>query len=551
MAPPATVSAVIFAVATFAFVACADVQPAPASTSTPRPTPTAIPVSTSIVTPTTVSATVTPVASVPTQAPTRTRVVEPVPTLTPTSVPTPIPTPVPASTAGHSYLTEEIPPCTPISGYSVDPCEPDVKIQTRAVGGVGSGGIFEYDQPQTVRAFLDGGSISFIPHIVLRGTYIPETARCTAGNPYHVPSYQEPGYFQHSILFQCFADVRVNGYILGEGFDRLTVQVSFRHYWDGYYASIAASENMTEQEEVEFIRAMDALVLERGSATGDTEGIYGTEVVLFIGPGSNHATEVWQVYETWDVQRLEDNTVIVVHPHRDSWRAARPDDYQAYRSQLEMELPAFTQAVIAANQARITEYGGRIAPEDIQSRAEGVNLPMLVTDANELRQYYIDTGAYDHPDGPPSQPPPPCGLAVPDPANNPGLMRDCITLLGLKDALRGTATLNWAASSTITTWEGVALNASSTRVAELELDDEDLDGTIPPSLGELSALVTLDLSDNELTGAIPAELGRLANLQILRLSGNSLTGCIPLALRSVLTNDLSDLNLSYCRPLRQ
>ena len=28
---------------------------------------------------------------------------------------------------------------------------------------------------------------------------------------------------------------------------------------------------------------------------------------------------------------------------------------------------------------------------------------MLVTDANHLRQYYIDTGAYDHPYGPPIQ----------------------------------------------------------------------------------------------------------------------------------------------------
>ena len=212
-----------------------------------------------------------------------------------------------------------------------------------------------------------------------------------------------------------------------------------------------------------------------------------------------------------------------------------------------MDLPAFTQAVTAAHQARVTQYSGRTGPDP--------SLPMLITDASELRQFFIDTGAYDHSDGPPAQPPPPCGLAVPDQADNPGLMRDCITLLELKDTLRGTAALNWIASSTITAWEGVSLNASSTRVAELELDDEGLDGTIPPTLGELSALVTLDLSDNELTGAIPAELGRLSNLEVLRLSGNSLTGCIPLALISVATNDLSplnlllnSLNLLYCRP---
>ena len=32
------------------------------------------------------------------------------------------------------------------------------------------------------------------------------------------------------------------------------------------------------------------------------------------------------------LQRQEDDTVIVVHPHRDDWRDARPDDYQTYRS---------------------------------------------------------------------------------------------------------------------------------------------------------------------------------------------------------------------------
>ena len=82
----------------------------------------------------------------------------------------------------------------------------------------------------------------------------------------------------------------------------------------------------------------------------------------------------------------------------------------------------------------------------------------------------------------------------------------------------------------------------------MELDDEDLTGSIPAGLGSLSALTHLDLSDNSLTGDIPAELGLLHNLEEVRLSGNSLTGCIPLALRDVATHDLSSLSLPYCRP---
>ncbi len=138
--------------------------------------------------------------------------------------------------------------------------------------------------------------------------------------------------------------------------------------------------------------------------------------------------------------------------------------------------------------------------------------------------------------------------AVTDPSANPGLLEDCEALLASGETLAGTATLNWAASSTISTWEGVTLNASSTRVGELELDNEGLDGSIPAALGRLSALVTLDLSDNELIGAIPSELGWLFNLEELRLSGNSLTGCIPLALKSVAVNDLALLSLLYCQP---
>ncbi len=485
---------VSLAVPILVFVSCDDGQPAPAEVSMPAasPSPTAEPVVESI--------------------------------NMPTSVPTQTSAPAPTLTSVLSNLTEEISPCSPIPGSSVDPCEPDVKIQTNVL--VKSGGIFEYDTPQTVRAFLDGGSIGSVIHLVARVTYIPDTARCTAGNPFRVPSYIEPGYFQHSILFQCFADARVNSYILGTGPTRLTVQVSFLHYWEGYYARAAAEEGMTEQELIEEFLGAFVVILEEGyGRTGD--GIYGREVVLLIGPGSNHATEVWEVYGTWDVQRQEDDTVIVVHPHRDAWRGARPDEFQTYRSQLEMGLSAFTQAVTAAHQARVAEYGGRIAPDDIQSKAEGVDLPMLVTDANQLSQFYTDTMAYEHPDGPPDQPPPPCGLAVPDQADNPGLMRDCVNLLAAKDTLRGAATLNWSVDTPISDWDGVRVLGSPGRVTRLVLVEKSLTGTIPPDLARLDALEYLWLNYNQLTGEIPAALGSIASLKSLILNDNRLTGAIP------------------------
>ena len=61
------------------------------------------------------------------------------------------------------------------------------------------------------------------------------------------------------------------------------------------------------------------------------------------------------------------------------------------------------------------------------------------------------------------------GIVVPDHAANPDLVADCSTLLAARDMLRGTASLEWNATSTISTWEGIGLNASSTRVTTLDL----------------------------------------------------------------------------------
>ena len=346
-------------------------------------------------------------------------------------------------------------------------------------------------------------------------------------------SYEEYDFIEHALFINCYVDIRVGAYILGDGPSLLTIQRFFYAYWPGELGFYAAEKGQTEQEYIEDFRQL----IESEDHLG---GIVGREEVLFVGPAASISTEVWEVFQSWDVQRQEDGTVVVVHPDRDLWRRFRPDDYQTHRAALEMDLSALTQAVTTANQARVTEYSGRIGAE--------TNLPMLVTDANQLRQYYTEVGAYAPGAPPPAQPPPPCGLAVPNQSDNPGLMRDCMTLLAAKDTLRGTGSLNWATGTAIASWDGVTTAGSPTRVTKVELDDEDLTGSIPAGLGSLSALTHLDLSDNSLTGDIPAELGLLHNLEEVRLSGNSLTGCIPLALRDVATHDLSSLSLPYCRP---
>ena len=119
------------------------------------------------------------------------------------------------------------------------------------------------------------------------------------------------------------------------------------------------------------------------------------------------------------------------------------------------------------------------------------------------------------------------GTVVPNPADNPGLKRDCVTLLGLKDTLRGTATLNWSEDTAITSWDGVRVKGSPGRVTEVLLTSKGLTGTIPPDLGRLDGLQHLWFNINQLAGAIPSELGSLASLQTLILNDNRLTGAVP------------------------
>ena len=212
------------------------------------------------------------------------------------------------------------------------------------------------------------------------------------------------------------------------------------------------------------------------------------------------------------MERQEDDTVVVLHPFR-QWLTT-----EEYSSVGEMELPAITQAVTAAHQERVATNGGRIGAD--------TDLPMLQTDANQLRQYFSDpkVGGYAPGTPTPAAPPPPCGLAVPNQGSNPGLMRDCMTLLASKDTLRGTGALNWDVGTTITSWNGVTVEGAPLHVARLKLTNKSLTGSIPERLADLNALVEL------------------------KLSGNSLTGCIPLSLKDVATNDLSSLNLLYCQP---
>ncbi|MER2598997.1 MAG: leucine-rich repeat domain-containing protein [Caldilineales bacterium] len=122
----------------------------------------------------------------------------------------------------------------------------------------------------------------------------------------------------------------------------------------------------------------------------------------------------------------------------------------------------------------------------------------------------------------------------------------------------------WTLTTTPCSWYGVSCQAG--HVSALILDDNNLTGTLPIQLGNLTylrtltlprnliggalpttlgnliALQTLDISENQLTGALPTQLGSLAALQTLNLSNNQLSGSIPGQLANL--SHLQELNLS-------
>ena len=174
--------------------------------------------------------------------------------------------------------------------------------------------------------------------------------------------------------------------------------------------------------------------------------------------------------------------------------------------------------------------------------------------------------------------------AVPNPATNLDLFRDCEVLLASKDTLEGTTNAfnDWSGRVPIHTWGGDEwgkVTVSGNRVTELihnygfphstyyqqrlqevpelatvslpnesPLDSyakqtQDLDEIISRHLGNIINLDSVRIDDNRLLkGSIPAELGKLSNLEVLDLGGNKLKGSIPAELGKL--NNLRVLDLS-------
>ena len=120
---------------------------------------------------------------------------------------------------------------------------------------------------------------------------------------------------------------------------------------------------------------------------------------------------------------------------------------------------------------------------------------------------------------------------------------DSLALVALYNSTNGDDWVindNWLSNKPIDEWR---INNSSKltlvdgRVTKIKLIENNLNGTIPPEIGNLTKLKELRLNGNDLSDTIPKEIGNLSSLQFLWLQLNQLSGEIP--------KEIGDLDTLY------
>ncbi|GGG56941.1 T9SS type A sorting domain-containing protein [Bizionia arctica] len=85
---------------------------------------------------------------------------------------------------------------------------------------------------------------------------------------------------------------------------------------------------------------------------------------------------------------------------------------------------------------------------------------------------------------------------------------------------------NWLTAEPISTWHGITI--SGNKVSGIDLNGNNLTGTLPPEIGDFYGLEVLALFyGNNISGNLPPEIGNLTELRILDVGDNNFTGEIP------------------------
>jgi Leucine-rich repeat (LRR) protein len=95
-------------------------------------------------------------------------------------------------------------------------------------------------------------------------------------------------------------------------------------------------------------------------------------------------------------------------------------------------------------------------------------------------------------------------------------------------------------------WEGLVCqcDVKDCQVIVIELNEHGLNGTMPESIGNFSALMMLELRANNLTNSIPSNIGYLTELVIMDLAFNDLKGEIPSSIGNLVNLEILNLDVN-------
>ena len=282
-----------------------------------------------------------------------------------------------------SYLDRIIPPCTVQFGNQ-DPCsnKPLARVEMLSVNAAPP-----YLPPANEITFeqlliREGYDARYTPHIVVRGVVVPDTTRCAAY--LFIPAKYMRKDINGLYHYYCFVDLAISEYMVGSGPPILTVSIHRENLWGIDVNNLESIKEATQH--LDDPRARTANAFE------------GRELVLFLDLPFTLAVESWNAggfFVVWSVQRNRSDEIRAVAA---DIRYARTDEQ---RARLNIPLAELTRKVKEADVKRMTITEGRIGIDK--------DLPMLVTDANFLQDFYISEGAvYDDSEGatllPPSVP---------------------------------------------------------------------------------------------------------------------------------------------------
>ena len=272
----------------------------------------------------------------------------------------------------RNYLQATVAPCIQIEGNTKDPCARRMYWDPNPVF-YGAHTRY-YETPVRFRDGISRLSIGSTPHIIARALGLPGTTRCAPqATLYLYGDEADAG----SSTFYCFTDFDVRSYIIGQGPEKLTVNVAF-----GHHLTQAWNDEM-------------ALY----SASAVSEVWEGYEWVIFIAPHPSAAVEAWSAIWADDVQRLEDGTIAAVsqsaHYHRSEIEDGVLD--RKYLRYIENPLDEFELMI----KQDFPVLEGKEVGDD-------PNRPSLIQDANAdvLHKFYVGQGAYDNLTVTPAPPPP-------------------------------------------------------------------------------------------------------------------------------------------------